>query len=202
MSWGISMSGRGFCYRYQVAWSTIIAACIGFGGLSLATYLGFEQNRLAQVQQWEATRNAYELEKRREAEILAVALLAEFSAAWYELDNFVKVAPQLYAIWEETSSDAKNNLLTISVAWKFKFKVYEANLTRLGLLPASLTDDIVYWATTIQRESDSEDMLVEHAPGRIKAYEKLARSNMKGIQHIKFSLSTFISDDECAALEC
>ena len=142
---------------YQSAWSTIISAIVGFGGLIFATYAGLKANRKSQETQAredrKARREQYQADRRMEIQrrddegrALANALAAELMEIETALGAFANVAGDYADNLEAYFSKNPDKILQdipATVIWRAPCAVYHANLNRLGLLPVDVAASVV-----------------------------------------------------------
>ena len=118
----------GLFNTYQAAWSTIVSAVVGFGGLMIVTRLGFEESRKNISTQAQIDRRLRAEQRATDTKALAAGLAAELRACSFNL----RAAERLV-----TSNARKGTPITVhtlSAITPPPISLYLAQLQNIGLL--------------------------------------------------------------------
>lgn len=196
--------------RYQTAWSTVVSAAFGFGGIIWATIAGFrhsrknlktqaDQDRAAREEHWEAERRLlhaqwqWDIEKaertiNEERKKLAGALAAELTNAQSTIkifcDAYAKYADKI----EKETTEFKSGY---KVKWFLPCTIYSNNITHIGLLNTELVSALVSiyaYIKTDKEETNSNSILaadyIRHNIEMGNGYIKIINYRIKELNEI------------------
>jgi len=134
--------------------ATLIGAVLGLSVIAWQTRRGFRNliasqehratmERGARADQARIEREVLAEQVEREKRALAASLAGELTSLWYQVRNvqYLPVAQSvlLEAMMEDGTTRKQEFVLPIG---KFRVPIYEANISKLGLLGASLAGDV------------------------------------------------------------
>ncbi|MER8709134.1 hypothetical protein NKH49_26940 [Mesorhizobium sp. M1088] len=135
--------------------ATMVAAAFGFSAVAWQTRRGFQNlaisqarqaglDREAREHQAEIARRAKAADRLDEQQALAAALSGELNAAFTRLSNGLPVMRIQKAVYEEFGKTIPTAPVDVSLFMPlFEPQIFQANISRLGLLGPSIASDVV-----------------------------------------------------------
>jgi hypothetical protein len=188
--------------------ATMVSAAVGFGGVVVATRAGFQHLIASQEAQAQRDREAREFqseaseklrarERAEETRVLASALLGEMSAARTRVQNVRAFLAMQAAVYKSFGDTVSPEPVDVHRSWPtFDPIVFQANISKLGLLGPSTAGDVVevYQLFSVNPMPPMKDMQAKNLALIFDAMKETIDSWLQDSYHVQRRLLALVSD--------